>query len=268
MRGRRVVGAVGAALALAAFAFAAVLTLTSAAQAETVQSSGIRIEFGGGLAPRELPRSAPAPLRLSLTAKIAGADGQPLPRLRTLAIGVNRVGRLDPTGLPLCRLGQIQPASTAAALAACGDSQVGSGRFAARVALSEQAPYPSRGRIIAFNGRFHGRPAIFLHVYGRDPIPTSYTLPLTISHQPGTFGTVLRTSIAAETPSAGRITELSLDLGRSFTYRGQRRSYLTGVCPAPPALGSTRLPVFQMGLGFADRNLAFTVDRGCVVSGA
>jgi hypothetical protein len=250
-----------------AFAAALALALAASAQAETVQSDGIRIEFGGGLSPQDLPRTAPAPLRLSLTARIAGADGQPLPRLRTLSIAVSRAGRLDPAGLPVCHIDQIQPASTAAALAACGAAQVGTGRFAARVSLTEQAPFPSRGQIVAFNGRYRGRPAILLHIYGPHPLPASYTLPLTITHHPGTFGTVLRTSVAASTPSAGRVTLLSLTLGRTFTVHGQRRSYLSGTCPAPPAVTSARLPVFHIDLGFADRATDFTVERGCTVAG-
>ena len=55
---------------------------------------------------------------------------------------------------------------------------IGRTRF---VQIPEQVPYPSRGRIDAFNGRYHGRPAILLHVYGTDPAPASYTLPLAIA---------------------------------------------------------------------------------------
>jgi hypothetical protein len=264
MRGSRVAGVFG--VAVIAGTLAALGVGGGPARAETVQSNGIRIGFSGGLEPRLLPRSAPAPLRLSLVARIAGADGAPLPRLRSLAIAVNRAGHLSAAGLPVCRLRQIQPATTLAAEEACGAARVGTGSFAARVELAEQAPYPSRGRIVAYNGRYRGRPAILLHVYGRAPVPTSYTLPLTVSHHAGTFATVLHTSIAASTPSAGRVTRLALHLGRSYTFRGRRRSYLSGVCPAPPRLDSTRLPLLHTRLGFAGRALAFTVSRGCAVA--
>jgi hypothetical protein len=247
---------------------ALLLTLLAAAPtaAETVQQEGIRLSFRGDLQPRALPRSRPAPVRIALRAGIGGADGQPLPQLRHLSIAISRVGRLDASGLPVCHLSQIQPATTADALAACGGSLVGTGRFSASVQIPEQVPYPSRGRIDAFSGRFHGRPAILLHVYGTSPIPASYTLPLTIGRARGAFGIVLRSSIARTTPSAGRVTGLSLELGRSFRAGGRRHSYLSASCPAPPGSRFASFPFVRARLGFADRALDLTVHRSCGVS--
>ncbi|HEY2715422.1 MAG TPA: hypothetical protein VGI73_04300 [Solirubrobacterales bacterium] len=251
--------ALGIALTLAAL-------LAAPTAAETVQQEGIRLSFRGALEPRALPRSRPAPVRISLRAGIGGADGQPLPQLRHLSIAINRLGRLDAAGLPVCRFDQVQPASTAAALAACGGSLVGTGRFAASVKITEQVPYPSRGRIVAFNGRYHGRPAILLHVYGTAPTPASYTLPLTIGRARGDFGIVLRTSVARTTPSAGRVTALSLRLGRTYSFHGRRRSYLSASCPAPRDSRFASFPFVRARLGFADRSLALTVRRSCGVS--
>jgi hypothetical protein len=271
MRRRRRLLACGApARALAALAAAALLLAALAATptaAETIQQEGIRLSFGGAIEPRKLPRSHPVPVRISLRAGIAGADGQPLPQLRRLQFAINRVGRLDSSGLPVCHLGEIQPATTAAARQACGGSLVGGGRFAASVQIPEQVPYPSRGRIDAFSGRFHGRPTIFLHVYGRQPIPASYTLPLAIGHDAGPeFGIVLRTSIAASTPSAGRVTSLSLNLGRTYTAGGRRHSFLSASCPAPPGSRFASFPFVRARLGFVDRALDVTVNRSCSVS--
>jgi hypothetical protein len=255
------------AAALASTLLLALLAATPTA-AETVQQEGIRLSFDGRLQPRRLPRAAPAPVRLSIRVGIAGADGQPLPRLRDLEIAVNRVGRLDAAGLPVCHLDQVQPASTAEALRACGPARVGSGRFSASVKITEQAPYPSRGEIVAFNGRYRGRPVILLHVYGKRPVPTSYTLPLTIGHSRGTFGIVLRTSLARTTPSAGRVTSLSLRLGRTYAAGGERRSYLSASCPARRGFSVASLPFVRARLGFADRAVDVTVQRSCGVKGA
>jgi hypothetical protein len=241
------------------------LLAAAPATAETVQQEGIRLGFGGSLEPRALPRSRPAPVRIAIRLAIGGAGGQPLPQLRHLSIAITRVGRLDAAGLPVCHLAQIQPATTAAARAACGGSLVGTGRFSASVELPEQVPYPSRGRIDAFSGRYHGRPAILLHVYGTAPTPASYTLPLRIGRGRGEFGIVLRTSLARTTPSAGRVTSLSLDLGRSYTFRGRRHSYLSASCPAPRGSGFSGFPFVRARLGFVDRALDLTVNRSCAV---
>lgn len=263
-RGRGHRAALSAAV-LVALTAAALLAATPTA-AETVQQEGIRLSFRGALEPRSLPRAQPAPVRLSLRAGIGAADGQPLPQLRHFSIAINRVGRLDSAGLPVCHFAQIQPATTRAALASCGGSLVGGGRFSASVQIPEQVPYPSRGRIDAFSGRYRGRPAILLHVYGTQPAPTSYTLPLTIGHARGRFGIVLRTSLAATTPSAGRVTGLSLELGRTYSFRGARRSYLSASCPAPRGSSFASFPFVRARLGFADRAVAFTIRRSCGVS--
>lgn len=255
-------------LTAAALLLSALLALLAAAPggAETVQQDGIRLSFRGELQPRKLPRSRPAPVRISLRAGIGSADGQPLPQLRRLEIAINRVGRLDASGLPVCHFAQVQPATTADARAACRGSLVGSGRFSASVQIPEQVPYPSRGRIDAFSGRYHGRPAILLHVFGTDPIAASYTLPLTIHRGRGEYGIVLRTSLARTTPSAGRVTGLSLNLGRTYTFQGRRHSFLSASCPAPRGSGFASFPFVRARLGFADRGLDLTVQRSCAVS--
>lgn len=254
-------------LACIALLIAALLATAATTAAETVQQEGVRLSFGGEISPRSLPREAPAPVRISLSAGIAGAQGHPLPQLQQMTIAINRFGRLDASGLPVCRLGQVQPASTADARRNCRDSLVGSGRFEASVEIAEQVPYPTRGHIDAFNGRYHGKPAILLHVYGTDPIASSYTLPMIISHTHGTYGIVLRTSLAKTTPSAGRVTGLSLHLGRTYTYGGRRHSYLSASCPAPSGFTVASFPFVRAKLGFADRAVDVTVERSCDVRG-
>ncbi|MGD9734821.1 MAG: hypothetical protein AB7V58_04315 [Solirubrobacterales bacterium] len=247
---------------------AVLLALLAAATgaAETVQQDGVRLAFRGAISPPQLPRSRPAPARISLRAGIGGVGGASLPRLRQLEIALTRAVRIDASGLPVCHLDQVQPASTADARAACGGSLVGGGRFSASVQIPEQAPYPSRGRIDAFSGRYRGRPAILLHVYGTDPIPASYTLPLTIGRGGGEFGLVLRTSLVGTTPSAGRVTGISLALGASYAYRGRRHSYLSATCPAPRGARFAAFPFARTRLGFADRAVELTVRRSCRVS--
>jgi hypothetical protein len=103
-------------------------------------------------------------------------------RRRVIEIAINRSARLNPEGLPICRIEQIQPETTEAAMAACGRAKAGECSFSAAVAIPGQAPFPSLGEVIAFQrGRVEGGPAILLHMYGSEPVPTSSTLPLRIS---------------------------------------------------------------------------------------
>jgi DNA-binding beta-propeller fold protein YncE len=126
----------------------------AATASETVQHGQVRVSFDAGLEPNGLPRHGTAGVRLSLSAGIAAVGGGEVPQLRDISIGFNRDGHLDPNALPACELSDVQPATTAAARAACGPSLVGQGTFSADVRLPEQSPFPSAGKVLAFNARY------------------------------------------------------------------------------------------------------------------
>jgi len=239
----------------------------AAGASEVVQHGQVRVSFDAALAPNRLPRRGSAAVRLSLVAKIAAVGGGEVPALRHISIGFNRAGRLDPAALPACELSDIQPASTAAARAACGRSLVGQGTFSADVRLPQQSPFPAQGKVLAFNGRYMGRPAILAHVYGTTPIPTSYTIPFEIGAAKGTYGTVLSASLPEVTGNAAAITGLTLTLGRSFSSGGHRRSYVSAGCPAPAGFSAAVFPLARASFGFPDRTLRSTLTRTCQASG-
>jgi hypothetical protein len=237
------------------------------APAEVVQRGDLRISFAGSLTPRSLPRQGSAPVRVSVAARIASVEDRDLPQLRQIEIAINRSGRFAPEGLPVCHLRQIQPSTTADALKACRRSLVGQGHFSARVLLSQQVPFPSEGKVFAFNGVLHGKPAILAHVYGTDPVPVSYTLPFEIRPSRGTYGTVLHASLPAVTGNSGYITGLSLTLGRTFGSGGKRRSYLSAGCPAPAGFPGAVFPFARASFGFGGKTLTSTLTRSCRTRG-
>ena len=98
-----------------------VALLTSAfvslAEAEVTQKGNLRLTFGGEIVPKKLPREGSAPVKVSVSAEIASVKaGKSPPQLRTISIAINRYGVLDGTGLPVCEVDDIQPATTANAL--------------------------------------------------------------------------------------------------------------------------------------------------------
>jgi hypothetical protein len=137
---------------------------------------------------------------------------------------------------------------------------VGTGTFAAKILLPQQASFPAGGKLYAFNGRYKGRPAILAHVYGTDPVPTSFTLPFVMETQKGQLGTVLTASLAAATGKAGYITQLSLVLGATS---GRAKAYLDASCPAPEGFGGATFPFARANFGFG----ASTLTRSCKVRG-
>jgi hypothetical protein len=253
--------------ALIALTALTLLTASSLADAETIQKGPVRIAFDGKITPQKLPREGMAPVAVSVSTKIsAAAKGKPLAQLRKISIAINSHGKLDSTGLPVCEVSDIQPATTEKALEACKGSLVGEGHFAAEVALSRQAAFPSEGKLFAFNGTYEGKPAILAHVYGDQPVPTSFTLPFVITKTKGTFATTLTATFPAADNNL--VTAIDLDLHRTYTFKGKKRSYASAGCPAPKGFSGASFPFAKASYVFAGgKKLSSTLRRSCGVRG-
>jgi len=252
--------------AIAVAAAIAFGTFSTAAPAEVAQKGSLRVKFDGRLKPKRLPRLGTSPVAVSIAGRITTTDGSEPPQLRRIEIEINRHGRIDFEGLPVCRLEEIQPSTTENALAACRASKVGEGSFSANVAIPGQTPFPSRGKLVAFNGREAGRPVIFAHVYGTDPVPTSFTLPFAIARSRGTFATTLSAALPDVTGKAGFVTGIRLNLQRSFRRGGRSHGYLSAGCPAPPGFPGAVFPLLRARFGFAGGiSLGETLVRNCKV---
>jgi hypothetical protein len=246
-----------------AFAFALCASL---AQAELTSRGDLFVRFSGGIAPTSLPRHARAPISVSVAGTVRTLSGQRPPALRQIAIAINRGGRLDAHGLPVCRRSQIDPSTTEEALAACGSALVGEGSYAADVAFPEQSAFPSRGHILAFNAVVGGKRAILAHVYGRDPVPITRIIVFRIRESRGTYGTVLTGELPATVNRWGYLNRISLSLHRNFVYRGRPRSYLSAACDAPAGFAGAVFSFAHASMTFADgRTLSSTLTRSCRV---
>jgi hypothetical protein len=254
--------------ALAGLLLLAALALAALAQAETVQHGGLRVAFEGKLTPKTLPRATQSGVSVSVSAQVSSTTATPPPPLRQISIAINKFGHLNRTGLPVCQLEQIQPATTEDALAACHRSLVGEGRFLANVLANGTAPFPSNGKIYAFNGEVEGRPAILAHVYGVEPAPASYTLVFIVSKSKGTFGTTLKATLPPVKAGSGYITALYLTLGKSFSYHGKHQSYFSASCPAPKGFRKAIFPFAKASVVFqGGRTLGSTLTRTCKAKG-
>lgn len=245
------------------------LAITALAQAEVSQQGNLRVSFGGKIAPHKLPRFGAAPVAVSLSGNIATTDNSTPPQLRTITMAINRNGHLDSTGLPTCHFHQIQPTSTQEAREACPNSLVGTGFFEANVALPEQSPFPSNGKVLAFNGVLHGKPVVYAHIYGTEPLPTSFTLPFKLTrHRKGTYATVLTAQLPRVAAQWGYVSGVSLKLQRNFTYGGKRRSYISAGCPAPKGFPGATFTFARASFAFeGGRTLSSTMTRSCGVRG-
>lgn len=113
---------------------------------------------------------------------------------------------------------------------------------AASTPTSPSPNSPPHGHLLAFTAVVDGRTAILAHVYGTEPAPITRIVVFHIRQSAGTYGTVLSASVPESLDQWGYLTHFSLDLHRSFTYRGQRRSYLSAACAAPAGFPGATFP--------------------------
>jgi hypothetical protein len=250
-----------------ALAVLILLAAAAAAAGVAVQSAGVRINVFSQIIPYKLPRTKPAPIAVFLAGHLAAAGSGMPPQLQRLTIDVNRHGLLQSRGLPVCHPHQVQPATTERALANCGSALIGSGQFWAHIVLPDQAPYPTRGRLLIFNGRRHGRPVMLAQIYTSHPFDSAFLIDFSIQRvHDGAYGTKLTASLPETLGEWGYLDRIKLTLRRSYRYRGHELSYFNAACPASQGIQRAVFPLARATFSFAgEREIAATVTKTCGV---
>lgn len=243
------------------------LLISVPARGEIEQAGNLRITFDGGFSPKSLPRDRPAPISVHVEGAIGTTDGSHPPPVRRVEIALNRNGKLTTRGLPTCTSARLQSTSTETALARCRPALVGRGRFGAEVEFPGVDPFPATGRALAFFGIHRRHPTLLLHLYITVPTRTTLILPLRISRrEEGDFGTVLTAAIPSLAGGLGSVTEIDLKIGRTYSFRGERYSFLSANCAAPPGFTGGSFPLARGSFQFADgRTIRTTLLRNCRV---
>jgi hypothetical protein len=216
-----------------------------------VQEGNLRLSLEGKLSPKRLPRKGQAPIAVTVGWGISTTDESPVPTLKKLGIEINRKGSFDATGLPVCPIAKIQPASTQRALANCRSSLVGQGSFSADVALREQEAYETTGRLLVFNGERHHKPVLLGQIYAPHPFATSFVIPFEVKKiSKGSYGTALEATLPKAIAAWGNLTGIKMTLSRRYSYQGKRRSYVSGGCPAPKGFSKALFPLARASFAF------------------
>jgi len=206
--------------------------LAAFAHGERTQHGNLIVTLDGRFSPLTLPRDRPAPVSVRLDAGLETADGEVLPRVTQVELGIPGQGVITTRGLPVCSPRRIRDATTAKALQACRPALIGRGRMIAQVKIPHQAPFTVRARLLAFNGRVDGQRAVIVHGVSARP-PTSVVLPFLFRLRPGRFGTVLVAHLPRTLGPWPRFARFQMDLSRRYRHRGRQLSYLSASCPIP-----------------------------------
>ena len=187
----------------------------------------------GGISPQNLPRYRKAPVTARLNGEIETRDGSHPPALNSLGLEIDKTIGIDAVGLPTCKPQQLQARGSAAAKSACGSAIVGSGTAEVEVAFPEQTPFSSTGPMTLFNGGVQGRTtSVLLHAYVNVPAPTAIVTKAKITRiHNGRFGLRVEVRIPKIAGGAGSVTDFDLKVGRKFTHKGRKKSFLVASCP-------------------------------------
>jgi hypothetical protein len=219
---------------MAALSVVLSLSLVAGASATklTLRTGELVVHAEGGFAPTTLPRHENAPITLHGGGTIETSSGALPPILKTLAFKFDRHGAVDTTGLEVCRTSKLEATTTVAARRACPNAIVGEGSGKVIVTFPEQAPIRASTPLTVFNGPEKGRdPTLIVHAYLSVPVPTAYIVPVVIEKiHDGIYGYRVKATIPPIANGYGVPVAGKLRVGRKWTYKGRRHSYLSARC--------------------------------------
>jgi hypothetical protein len=217
---------------IAATLATALLLAAATAYAFEFRAGNIVIHAEGGFSPKALPRTRNAPITLHGGGRLSTVSGELPPILKTLTIKYDRHGSVQTTGLPVCTAGKLQATTVPAARRACPGAIVGEGAGRAIVKFPEQAPIPISSPITIFNGpRLHGNPTVLAHAFTTVPIRTTFIVPIVIERiHDGIYGYRTKATIPPIAGGYGIPIAGHLKIGRKWTYKGHRYSYVNARC--------------------------------------
>jgi len=209
------------------------LVLAATALAIRLQVGNVIVTTDGGFTPTTLPKDHFAPIKIYGHGRISTADGQPAPVLEQIILWFDKHGSVETRGLPACTAAKLANTKTAQARQLCPGAIVGKGKGTAIVYFPESAPIPASSPLTLFNGPpKHGNPTVLAHAHLTVPVPTTFVVSIEIQRvHDGRFGFKTVAKIPRIAGGYGVPTYGQLTIGREWTYKGKRLSYVNAGCP-------------------------------------
>jgi hypothetical protein len=219
-------------MAVLALATAALIAASASAVSVDLRAGDLIIHAEGGFTPTTLPRHTDAPITAHGGGEISTVSGDFPPVIDSINLEYDRHGHLETAGLAVCKRSKLIASTVAAARRRCPGSIVGKGHGRGVVVFPEQAPIPADSPITIFNGpRIHGDPSVLAHFYTTVPVATAFVIPIEIERiSKGVYGYRTKAKIPPIAGGHGIPLAGHLKIGRKWTYKGQRHSYINARC--------------------------------------
>lgn len=198
-----------------------------------VTVGNLRLTANGNFSPTALPKNEFAPITLNLSGKIETLDHTHPPAIQEVIVETDKNGAINAKGLPVCTSSKLQAQTTAKARAICGPAIVGEGTTSVEVAFPEQRPFTIKSELLVFDGGVSGgKTKVFVHAYLSSPVSAAVVVPVTVTKiHHGRYGLKTVAKIPKIAGGYGSPLSFSLKVGRKFTYKGKKQSYLLAKCP-------------------------------------
>lgn len=241
------------------------LAMASTAGALRVRVGDLVLNADGGFTPTALPKHEDAPITLYGGGKLSTVSGKLPPIVETLVIEFDRHGSVQTAGLPVCTGAKLEATDVPTARRRCPGAIVGKGQGSAIVAFPEQAPIKISSPITLFNGpRKNGDPTVFAHAFTTVPVPTAFVIPVVIEKiNNGVYGYRTKARIPKIAGGAGHPISGSLRIGRKWTSKGVKHSYVNARCETGHLQARAELTFKDEGAG--KTFLTGTFVRPCTV---
>ena len=218
------------ALAVSAVASLGVAAAASALTSTTLRAGDLVVTFGGGTSPSKLPRKSYAPVTTTIFGKIKTSDGTHPSAFREAIVDIDKDVKVNPTGYPVCKPGELTARNTKKAVQVCGDSVVGSGIAHAEIAFPEQKPITVTSPITVFSGGGNSHKAkLLIHTYISIPVPAAIVTQVTITKKGTGVHTISKIPVIAG--GSGSVLDFNFKLGKTFTYKHKKVGFFEARCP-------------------------------------
>jgi hypothetical protein len=213
---------------------AAAIPVSGAIAGETVSGpDGNTQSIEASVTPKGLyPKTAsPATLNVEVkTGTTTAANGVPSPAVHDV-IDFDKNLSLATKGLPTCTTAKLQNTTTEAAEAICGKAIIGKGEATTLLPLGSVVSEPTV--VTAFNGAPQGgKPTVLLHAYGQAPVTTTIVLVGTVTNlNKEGYGPRLDVIVPPIGGGFGAITDFKVSINKTWTYKGQKMSFVNAKCP-------------------------------------
>jgi len=217
-------------LAMGLLLTACAVLVAGTAGAATVRVGTLVLHADGGFQPTLLPRRSYAPIRFQGHGEIKTTDGSVPPALRHVKVEFDRDGRLTTAGLPVCAPSRIEATTAKQARNRCAGAIVGRGHVGAILSFGASR-IKVRSPLTLFNGpRQDGNITVIAHAQTTVPVFQSYVVVVPIERRRGIYGYRSSFDIPEIAGGAGALTNIDAKIGRRYSFRGARRSYVSARC--------------------------------------